>query len=145
MNCLIIIGPDRLFSYPDQVRHKIDLISELVPPGTHLTLLGHSVGCLMAMEAHAHFADKFKMSNLMLMPMLQRMGQTPNGRYTRFQTVFLYHLTIAFVWMLGAIVGNDVRRSLIRWQMNLGRSQGDAVPECCVDATLSLLDWRAVR
>ena len=70
------------FSLPEQVEHKIDVVRELVPEDCKVTLVGHSVGCLMALEVAHRLRGRWKIGTTrMLFPMMMKMRQTPNGDF----------------------------------------------------------------
>ncbi len=136
-------------SLAQQVEHKIALVSEWVPPDCDLTLVAHSVGCLIAMEVADHFADLHQQQQQvrqpvrahMLFPMMMKMRLTPNGGYAH--TLTSYFTTVAKLsgWLLTQLPGFLLRR-LIRWRLSGGGQR--IVPECCVETTVRLLDPRAI-
>ena len=50
----IPLGPDP-YSLASQTAHKVLFVLDHVPPGARVTVVGHSVGCRMAIDLLEHF------------------------------------------------------------------------------------------
>lgn len=83
-----LLPSDQTFSLEDQVSHKLDLLQELVPPTTRITLVGHSVGCKVVMDMEARNKSHTFSSFFFLFPMMEKMLETPGGRKVQPFTVF---------------------------------------------------------
>ena len=74
-----------LFTLKGQTQHKVDFIKEYVPKDTKVTLVGHSIGCRMILDAlHAldeegHAGVRMVKRAYMLFPTIERMYASPNG------------------------------------------------------------------
>jgi hypothetical protein len=71
-----------LFNLKGQIEHKIKFIEEFVPESCDLTLIGHSIGCKIALEVMRHFRNNSARQvtrGYMLFPTIERMKESPAG------------------------------------------------------------------
>ena len=135
--------PDYL-SLDGQIQHKLAYISDHIPAGKRLILIGHSIGCYMIIKMLSNDTDN-SLTQLhvtkcyLLFPTIERLAQTPNGQ-------FLTPLLKYFRWIIPLVtlpllfIPYRVKQFLV--QRYFGDGQ---IPKCAVDATIKLLSPSSCR
>ena len=82
-----LVGNEDLYSYEGQIKHKIAFIEETLNPGSEVTFVGHSVGSKISLEVMKRCEGRIdlKTRGYMLFPMMERMAETPGGKFTKIQ------------------------------------------------------------
>ncbi|TRY73626.1 hypothetical protein TCAL_03324 [Tigriopus californicus] len=133
-------GHEAWYNLEGQIQHKIRFIEEFIPANCHLTLVGHSIGCKMILEAMDRLAtDRPHLRSYFLFPTIERMYQSPDGLRTWIMCAYLRWLVIVLTYCLRHMVPRAVLRRLIRFHM------GDLASDVCVDTTLDLIHPRVTR
>lgn len=81
----------------NQIKHKIDFLEKIVCPNVEkVYLIGHSIGCYIALQAmHEMQSEKLKKA-ILLFPTIENMGITENGK-----TAVLISPMQCTVWYIG--------------------------------------------
>ena len=124
-----------------QIQHKLAYISDYIPAGKRLILIGHSIGCYMILKMLSSDTDNSLVQFCsahdvakcyLLFPTIERMAQSPNGRF--FTPLLKY-----FRWMIPLMtfpllfLPDQIKRFLVE------RYFGVDFPQCAIEATIKLL------
>jgi len=90
-----------IYSLEGQIKHKLDFLETAeLPPDSEITLIGHSMGCHVILQAMKKRAHNIKAAYF-LFPMIERMAQTPQGSTFFFQHLSQVKLLLVFLtWCL---------------------------------------------
>lgn len=89
-----------LYDMAGQVSHKRAFIKQYVPANRKLFLIGHSLGAKVVSELlkDSQIADHTRKCYL-LMPTLERIGDTPNGRFLTRILAYGLSVTLLLAWV----------------------------------------------
>lgn len=133
-------GNDYL-SLDGQIQHKLAYISDHIPAGKSLILIGHSIGCYMILRMLSDDTDhslvQFSSCRsvrkcYLLFPTIEHIAQSPNGQF--FTPLLKY-----FCWMIPLLtfpllfLPYRVKRFLVERCFRVG------ITRCAVEATVKLL------
>ncbi|XP_066275914.1 lipid droplet-associated hydrolase-like [Branchiostoma lanceolatum] len=121
------------YGFKDQIAHKIAFVKNHVPRDTQLILIGHSVGCYMVLEILKHCPEVDVLKGVQLLPMIERLKETPNGSRLAPSTYFRW--LAVFVAFLLSFLPDVAKRWLLKLYF-LGRK----LDEGAVEASLNLFD-----
>jgi len=128
-------------SLDGQVQHKLAYISDYIPAGKKLILIGHSMGCYVILKMLSNNTDNSLVQFCsphsvtkcyLLFPTIERIAQSPNGQ-------FCAPLLKYFRWIVPLItfpllfLPYRIKRFLVAQYF------GARVPQCAVEATVKLL------
>ncbi|XP_059620607.1 lipid droplet-associated hydrolase [Phlebotomus argentipes] len=113
-------GNEHLYDLDGQVKNQIKNILSTVPKDTNLYFIGHSIGCWMILEM-------LKLANIkqrtrkcfMLFPTIERMSESPNGKYFCSATIRLYPILkffVTLIYWLPEFVKGFLIRSFAKWK-----------------------------
>ncbi|XP_060642999.2 lipid droplet-associated hydrolase isoform X1 [Anolis sagrei] len=71
---------DDVFGLRGQIEHKLNFLRNNVPRDTKLVLIGHSVGCYIALEIMKLAPELQILRTVLLFPTIERMAQSPQGK-----------------------------------------------------------------
>lgn len=99
-----IAGREDLFNLAGQYSHKVEFIEKYTTPTTKIHLLGHSVGAWIALEMLKDFRVKSRIKSVQLLfPTIQRMADTPNGKFFNKIARRIMPLILMVLWLLNTI------------------------------------------
>ena len=129
-------------SLDGQIQHKLAYISDCIPAGKRLILIGHSIGCYMILKmlssrtdnSLVQFCNRRNVAKCyLLFPTIERFAQSPNGQfYTPLLQYFRWIVPLVTVPLL--FLPEQFKRFLV--ERYFRRSP---VPQCAVEATVKLL------
>lgn len=132
-------GHEALYNLEGQIQHKIRFIQEFVPVDCQLTLVGHSIGCKMILEALDRLCEvRPGLRSYFLFPTIERMYQSPDGLRTWILCAYLRWLIIVLAYCLRHFMPRNILRRLIRFHM------GESASETCVKTTVDLIHPKVV-
>ncbi|XP_047525732.1 lipid droplet-associated hydrolase [Pieris napi] len=102
------------FNLNGQIAHKHELISNYISKKSKLHLIGHSIGCWQIIELldrNPELVSRVSSINL-LFPTIQKMAESPNGRFLNLFIRRIYCLLLIFLKLLG-ILPHWINRYLI--------------------------------
>lgn len=134
-------GYQHVYNLEQQIQHKIKFLETHIPPGTNITLVGHSIGCKIILRLLQHFDNHPSVSisqSYLLFPTIERMRASPNGvklwpvlNYLRWFVVMLV--------CVACILPGKLVDGLLRLYFS------SSVYESCVAATKELLNARVIQ
>ncbi|XP_015265563.1 PREDICTED: lipid droplet-associated hydrolase [Gekko japonicus] len=71
---------DDVFGLCGQTEHKLNFLRKTVPQDMKLVLIGHSIGCYIALEMIKQAPELEVIRCVMLFPTIERMAQSPQGK-----------------------------------------------------------------
>ncbi|XP_063171167.1 lipid droplet-associated hydrolase [Candoia aspera] len=71
---------DDVFGLHGQVEHKLNFLRKNVPKDVKLILIGHSIGCYIALKIMKHAPELEILRIILLFPTIERMAQSPQGK-----------------------------------------------------------------
>ncbi|EGW08216.1 UPF0554 protein C2orf43-like [Cricetulus griseus] len=85
----ILAGPDEtnaqeiedVYGLNGQIEHKLAFLRAHVPKDVKLILIGHSIGSYIALRLMKHVPELPVIHTFLLFPTIERMSETPNGRF----------------------------------------------------------------
>ncbi|XP_057332896.1 lipid droplet-associated hydrolase [Microplitis mediator] len=103
-----------VYSLKDQLEHKVAFIEKYIPKDAKLHLVGHSIGCWMILQLlkNEEFAKRVVKCYL-LFPTIERMAETPNGKFLT-RIVLRIAALIVFLCWLFSFLPMILRSILIR-------------------------------
>jgi len=133
-------------SLDGQIQHKLAYISDYIPAGKSLILIGHSIGCYMIIKMlssntsnslvqfySCHSVQKC----YLLFPTIERMALSPNGQF--FTPLLKYfRWTVPLLTFPLLFLSYKIKRFLVERYFGLGQ-----IPRCAVEATIKLLSTTA--
>lgn len=135
------------FTLKGQIQHKVDFIKEYVPTEAQLTLVGHSIGCRMILEAlyrleveeKSETARRIKCRRAyMLFPTIERMYESPNGPIHWHLCGWMRPLAVLLTHLI-SLLPTSVLTSIIRYHFGARATPSN------VQTTHDLIDARVVR
>ncbi|XP_053141167.1 lipid droplet-associated hydrolase isoform X1 [Hemicordylus capensis] len=69
-----------VFGLHGQTQHKLNFLRQNVPKDTKLVIIGHSIGCYIALEMMKQALEQEVLRCVMLFPTIERMAQSPLGK-----------------------------------------------------------------
>ena len=131
-------------SLDGQIQHKLAYISDYIPAGKRLILIGHSIGCYVILKMLSNDTDNSLDHHdvakcYLLFPTIERIARSPNGQF--FTPLLKY-----FSWMIPLItlpllfLPYQIKRFFVEKFFGVGQ-----VPQCAVDATIKLLSPSSCR
>ncbi|KAM9708352.1 lipid droplet-associated hydrolase isoform 3-T4 [Menidia menidia] len=111
-------GPPDPLGLDGQVRHKLAFVRRALPAGAGLLLIGHSIGCWVALEMLRRAPRLPLRRALLLFPTIQHMAHTPQGRLMTPLLVHVRYLAYLPVFLL-SLLPAAARAALVR--LALGR------------------------
>ena len=135
-------------SLDGQIQHKLAYISDFVPAGKSLILIGHSVGCYMILKmlSSSTSSSLHRFSNChnvqkcyLLFPTIERMAVSPNGQFfTPLLKYFRWTITLLTFPLL--FLSYRIKQFLVQRYFGLGQ-----IPQCAVEAIVKLLSTTACQ
>ncbi|KAI1711059.1 lipid-droplet associated hydrolase domain-containing protein [Ditylenchus destructor] len=131
------------FNLADQVEHKMEFCREFLHKKARIHLIGHSIGALICLRILNRLKEEnYDVSGCYaLFPAVERMAETPNGRWIR-QIVRLLDnhdfLARTMIFWLD-FIPESVKRQLCQWHL------GQNSPSCVVAAAVELLSTNVLR
>ena len=125
-----------------QIQHKLAYISDHIPAGKRLIIIGHSIGCYMMLKMLSKDTDNSLVQFCshcsvqkcyLLFPTIERMAQSPNGQFfTPLLKYFRWIIPLVTIPLL--FLSCRVKRFLVERFFGVGQ-----VSECAIEATVKLL------
>lgn len=128
---------DHLKKWPmltDQIQHKLAFINTAVPANTPLILVGHSIGCYMILEMLKSLDAKRVIKCFLLFPTIERMSQSPSGRYATPLLQYFRWMLPVFTYPICYLIPDIVKHFLIKLHF-----RHQSVAQCAVDGVMKLL------
>ncbi|XP_041361090.1 lipid droplet-associated hydrolase-like [Gigantopelta aegis] len=129
----ILKDPPGVFSLGGQIKHKIEFIMQRIPDNVRLILIGHSIGCYMILKLMDQVPHKI-LRCFLLFPTIERMALSPQGVYVAPLLYYLRWLAVLAVKALSYLSPHVQYRLILRYFKDF------KVPECALNATMSLFD-----
>ena len=88
-----------LYDLKGQVDHKIDFITKYVPENGKITLIAHSIGSKMAIDALQNSSVRRKVEKVyLLFPVIERLAEAPNGNsfWVKYQPIYMAVMILLF-------------------------------------------------
>jgi len=132
-------------SLDGQIQHKLAYISDYIPVGKSLILIGHSIGCCMILQmlssSTSNSLVKFCSHNVqkcyLLFPTIERMALSPNGQFlTPLLKYFRWTVLLATFPLL--FLPHRIIQFLVERYFRLCQ-----IPQCAIEATIKLLSTTA--
>nr|XP_056712737.1 lipid droplet-associated hydrolase [Euleptes europaea] len=108
---------DDIFGLRGQVEHKLNFLRKKVPQNMKLVLIGHSIGCYVALEMMKQAPELEVLRCMMLFPTIERMAQSPQGKLMTpllCQLRYVLYMPIYLVTLLPEIVKSSLVRLVLR-------------------------------
>jgi len=118
----------------DQIQHKLAFINTAVPANTPLILVGHSIGCYMILEMLKSLDAKRVIKCFLLFPTIERMSQSPSGRYATPLLQYFRWMLPVFTYPICYLIPDIVKHFLIKLHF-----RHQSVAQCAVDGVMKLL------
>ena len=125
-----------------QVDHKVDLIENHIPEYVEVILVGHSIGTFMTTQMMKIAPNRKRfIYNFLLMPVLERMRETPGWTSLRFMMFFRWF--IYGIVFLVSLLRDDLLMQFVHFMEPSLRKK--STPDCCREAVLSTAHFSVIR
>ncbi|XP_066467802.1 lipid droplet-associated hydrolase [Tiliqua scincoides] len=106
-----------VFGLRGQMEHKLNFLRKNVPKDMKLVLIGHSIGCYIALEMMKKAPELEILRCVMLFPTIERMAQSPQGKIMTpllCQLRYILYMPIYLVTLLPERVKDPLVRYVLR-------------------------------
>ncbi|XP_048355048.1 lipid droplet-associated hydrolase isoform X2 [Sphaerodactylus townsendi] len=106
-----------IFGLGGQIEHKLNFLRKNVPQDMKLVLIGHSIGCYIALEMMKQASELEVLRCVMLFPTIERMAQSPQGKLMTpllCQLRYILYMPIYLITLLPDIVKSSLVRFALR-------------------------------
>uniref|UniRef100_A0A1B6LBZ0 Lipid droplet-associated hydrolase n=1 Tax=Graphocephala atropunctata TaxID=36148 RepID=A0A1B6LBZ0_9HEMI len=132
-----------LYTTMGQAAHKAAFLQQYLPANRKLYLIGHSLGAKLVSELLRNdLIARHTLKCYLLMPTLERIAQTPNGKFLT-TLLDLFMTVIIFLAWIFSLFPTGTRVFLIRCWFILSRQH--EVDRGCMEATCQLTRPRQLR
>jgi len=110
-----LAGNEDLFSLNGQIKHKVEFLKDTLRDGAEVTLIGHSIGCHIILEAMKICDEQtnLKTGGYMLFPMMERMYALSAGKRVWVLAYYFRWLACFTAWFLN-ILPTSIKEGAIR-------------------------------
>ncbi|XP_077167754.1 lipid droplet-associated hydrolase [Paroedura picta] len=108
---------DDVFGLSGQTEHKLNFLRKNVPRDMKLVLIGHSIGCYIALEMMKQAPELEVLRCVMLFPTIEHMAQSPQGKImTPFlcQLRYIVYMPIYLLTLLPEMIKSTLVRFFLR-------------------------------
>ncbi|XP_054848722.1 lipid droplet-associated hydrolase [Eublepharis macularius] len=108
---------DDVFGLRGQIEHKLNFLRKNVPQDIKLVLIGHSIGCYIALEMVKQEPKLEVLRCVMLFPTIERMALSPQGKFLSpllCQLRYILYMPIFLMTLLPERVKSSLVRFLLR-------------------------------
>lgn len=134
MSCTTLSGNEDLYGLNGQVEHKIAFIEKYIPPDKCVVLVSHSIGCYISLKVMNSFVGSQIRKSILLFPTIEKLAQSPQGRWAKPLLTFFQSFVILFLYIL-SYLSERMQYKIIQWYFH-----GKSVSDCALKASLNILD-----
>ncbi|XP_004696115.1 lipid droplet-associated hydrolase [Echinops telfairi] len=116
-----------------QTEHKLAFLRTHVPKEMKLVLIGHSVGCYISLQMLRRAPELPVIRSLMLFPTIERMAETPKGKFVTPLLCWLQYVLRVLCYILFKPIPEFIKSFLVRFMLKVNN-----LPKECF--SLSLLE-----
>lgn len=115
---------DDVFGIYGQIEHKLNFLRKNVPEDMKIVLIGHSIGCYIALEIMKKAPELEILRCVMLFPTVERMAQSPEGKILTpllCQLRYILYMPIYLLTLLPERAKDYLIRCLLRDVKNMDK------------------------
>ncbi|XP_061478673.1 lipid droplet-associated hydrolase [Rhineura floridana] len=129
---------DDVFGLEGQIKHKLNFLRKNVPKDVKLVLVGHSIGCYIALEMMKHEPELEILRSMLLFPTIERMAQSPQGKFMTPLLCQLRYILYMPIFLM-TLLPERVKSSLLRFAL-----QGPKYDESSIATSIDLINMDCV-
>ncbi|KAM6458904.1 lipid droplet-associated hydrolase isoform 2-T3 [Liasis olivaceus] len=123
---------DDVFGLHGQVEHKLNFLRKNVPKDVKLVLIGHSIGCYIALKIMKHAPELEILRTILLFPTIERMAHSPQGRLLTPLLCQLRYILYMPAYLL-SLLPEKAKSFLVRCALHGQKSSNDVLVTTSVD------------
>lgn len=115
-----------------QIQHKVAFIENYVPSDISVVLVGHSIGCYLALEVMSSIVGSQILKSILLFPTIEQLALSPQGQWASPLLSFFQPIAMLLSYLL-SYLSERIQYKVVQWYF-----QGQNVPECVLCASMNI-------
>ncbi|KAM6221959.1 lipid droplet-associated hydrolase [Rhynchocyon petersi] len=116
-----------IYGLHGQVEHKLAFLRTHVPKQMKLVLIGHSVGCYISLQMLKCAPELPVIRSVMLFPTIERISESPNGRFATPLLCWFRYVLYAFGYLLLKPIPEQIKLWIIKISLRVTNTADDCL------------------